>query len=311
MSVTILAVLFALMAFALIVGGRKAYKTSVARDRYDEDQAGPIAAMVIGGLLSLVTVGLLAYGSVTVVKANEVGVPVTLGKISESPIQSGPHFKAPWTDVEKLPTRPVTVEGQFTVRTSQAGKVTVNMATRWATDKPSASELYRQARTGDEDDISDKIVLKSLGQAVNQVYVSKTNVEASNERGVIAGEVNAALARLMKPYGITITDTNLRSAEPDEATQAAIATLAAEQQKTAVAAQAKITAENEAKTRLAIANGIKDAANATKNLSPEALASACLSANERAVNYAASKGVSVYVNLCGGTSSPNVIVNQK
>ena len=289
------------------------------RSAYTGKPAEPDSAFVTAwsaAAVSLAAIGVLftALASTVVVSANQVGVPTTFGKIG-APIQSGINVTSPFTKVNKLPTRPVTVEltDKEAVRaaTSQAGSYTVEISTRWATDRANANKLFLQARTGDEGKISNDIVAKSLRQAVNDVYAGFTNVDANERRAEISALVNSRLSALMSTYGIEITDVNLRSSVPDDATKAAIASFAAEQQKTKVAEQAELTAKADAKARLATANGIRDAANATKDLSPEAQASACLSAAERTIKAAADKGISVYVPLCGTGAGTPVIVNQK
>jgi regulator of protease activity HflC (stomatin/prohibitin superfamily) len=325
--IAILALVFAAIALAfrrMAKAERDAYPAKLeayeSSNRYGITRPAAPEEGVVPALTAVVAVfGVLAalffgLSITTVVSANQVGVPTTFGKVGQ-PVQSGINVTSPFTKVNKLPTRPVTVEltDEDAVRaaTSQAGSYTVEISTRWATDRNNANKLYLQARTGDEDKISKDIVAKSLRQAVNDVYAGFTNVDANERRAEISALVNKRLSALMLSYGIEITDVNLRSSVPDDATKAAIASFAAEQQKTKVAQQAKLTAEAEAASRLATANGVRDAANATKNLSPEAQASACLAATERAIKVAADKGISVYVPLCGNSAGTPVIVNQK
>lgn len=262
----------------------------------------------VAGVVFLLLGGLFVLLASTVqVKATEVGVPVTFGKIGK-PVQSGLHGVNPFTQVNKLPTRPVTVDQQVNAATSQAGTYTVDISARWATDRENASKLYQQARTGDEDAISNKIVSKSLSQAVNDVYAGFTNVEANEKRTTIAPEVARRLSILMLPYGIDVTDVNLRSSVPDDKTSDSIKALAAEQQKTKLADQARLTAIAEANARVETAKGVSRSAKELASLSKNEQDAAKVQAWERVIKDAAGRGVPVYTDPFGGTS-PGVVVN--
>jgi regulator of protease activity HflC (stomatin/prohibitin superfamily) len=254
----------------------------------------------IAGGVFLVLIGIVVWGFVafTQVKATEVGVPVTFGKVG-APLESGVHWVKPWTNVEKFPIRPLTTEQQVGVRTAEGGKVTAQVAARWVVIKEKASETYFQARTGDDDEIQKRIVDPNLRQAVNTVYSGKTNIDAANDRTEAPDAILTEARRLLAPYGIDVTTVLLRQVDPDDGTARAVAQFAAEQQKTRIAEQAKLTAIQQAAANLEAAKGLKAAAGELPNLSPEQAVQVCAQTWERMAAKAIEAGVSLYTSPCG------------
>jgi regulator of protease activity HflC (stomatin/prohibitin superfamily) len=241
---------------------------------------------------------------VTIVRANEVGVPVTFGRIGE-PLQSGPHITAPWTDVQTLPTRPRTFQATAKVRTGESGSVTIRMSGRWATNRAAAATLYQQARTGDEDRIQNEIIGPNLVGAAGAFYGGLTNFDAVSgaKWAANAAGSQAIASRYLDRYGITVDSVLVREVIPDKATEDAIGRYAAQQRATNVAIEAQKTAAAEAKRRQIEAEGLAAAAGVTKNLTPSELATLCLQATERIAEANAVKGIPTYVSACGGGST--------
>jgi regulator of protease activity HflC (stomatin/prohibitin superfamily) len=272
--------------------------------RLNDVRAGSFAFRIAAFVLAGLTILALLTSSFTIVGANEVGVPKTLGKIG-SPVQSGPHLIAPWTSVEKLPTRPRTVTTVTNVRTSQSGHAAIRIATRWNTDRQDASELYQQARTSDEGKIEKDIITPQVDGAANEFYGTVTNVDAitgSNWSQNALG-VQAKVQERLQRYGIHLVDVQIREVNPDSATDQALAQVAAQQRQTEIAIESKTTAEKQAGQRLAEATGIKNAADKLKDLTPGQVNLLCLQAAERVMNENVAKGIPTYVTPCGGGST--------
>lgn len=261
----------------------------------------PAAFVGVGGAFIAFGLLILILCSFTLVKATEVGIPVAFGKVGK-PMAAGVHWTKPWVSVETYPIRPLTTEQTVDVRTSEGGKVTARVAARWVVIEEKASETYFQARTGDENAIQEKIVDPNLRQAVNTVYSAKTNVDAANDRTDAPGKILTEANRLLADYGIKMSTVLLRQVDPDEQTARAVASYAAEQQKTRIAEQATKTAEQEAARNKVSAEGVKDAAaQLPSGLSEQQVALLCAQAWERVAASAVEKGVALYTAPCGGS----------
>lgn len=297
--VTVLIVLTALVAIAGLIG------LFVFED-------GRVAAGVTFGVAGVILLLLLGFGTVRTVGPTEVGIPVSFGTVG-NPLQPGVHIVAPWVDVETYPTRPVTVElsgeSKILARTADAGQMGVEVAARWKVDPTKAKALYMQVRTGDDDRISQDIIVKNLRQAVGQVYSVTGNLDALNDRTRTTDAITEQLSEQLTPYGITVEDVNLRSVEPDDKTANTIALYASQQQATRIAEEAKKTATIEAQRRLIEANGLEAAAKAVTGVTADEAAVLCLQVWQQVVAKAIDAGVPVYTNPCAAGGASSVIVD--
>lgn len=312
MTSVVFSVVLALVGFSLLLIARrrgpataKVVKSGKKGDgREVAVISGGRAGLLLGGAFSLLLAAVVILAAMfTLVRAVEVGVPVTFGQVGE-PLRPGVHFVAPWTSVETYPTRPLTVETNVTARTAEGGQVQVRVANRWAVQPDQARTLYFLARTGDEERISAEVVEKSLAQAVGVAYSRMTNVDAANDRENPPKAIQEELQELLRPYGITSNAVLLRSVEPDDRTAAAIANFAAQQQATRIAREAAATAQQEAARRIIEAEGLKKAAEQIPNLNAAQVQALCAQAWERMQAEAIKARQPLYTGPCSSGQTP-------
>jgi regulator of protease activity HflC (stomatin/prohibitin superfamily) len=309
----LIAILLILAIIAFIIGAVKPVYTQVDSYRGTKEEL-PIrkTAYWVGTGIAAIAGIITFFSSFTLVQATEVGVPVAWGRVGTA-LPSGVHFVAPWVKVETYPTRPVTVElaadEKVLARTADAGQMTVEIAARWRVEPSRATELYLQVRTGDDDRISQEIIIKNLRQAVGQIYSVTGNLDALNDRVKTTQLIKEQLDEQLWKYGIIIDDINLRSVEPDEKTAATISQYASQQQATRIAEEAKKTAQIEAERRLIEAQGLEKSAKAVANLSSAQLQVVCMQVWQQVVTRGIDHSTPVYTNPCANTGS--IIVNGK
>jgi regulator of protease activity HflC (stomatin/prohibitin superfamily) len=192
-------------------------------------------------------------------------------------------------------------------RTADAGQVRTEVAARWNVDPARARDLYMQVRTGDDEKISQDVVVKNLRQAVGSVYSRMGTLTALNDRARTTSSIRDSLAEQLAPYGIDVEDVNLRSAEPDERTAAVVARRAQQEQETQIAVEAKKTALVEAQRRKIEADGLRDAATALRGITPAEAGILCQQVWERAVARTSEAGTSLYTSPCGGGSAGVIV----
>lgn len=270
-----------------------------------------------GGVVMLVAfIVLLGFQSVHLVRATDVGVPVSFGKVGD-PVQPGVVFTAPWTDIETYPTRPLAIETCPAVNTRDAARVETCVQVRWHASNKTANTLYYQARTGDDEKIGKEIVTPAAKQALGEVWARVPNTEAvarvvPNHTGTDAEElldpgaqmsdvIAAQLTGLLQRYGIDVTSVAIREIRPDKVVSAAISNRAAQAQKTEQAILAQQTAIEEGKARKLEATALRAALGELPALTFEQQQALCVQAWERQL----SAGRTVYDSPCGtgaGTS---------
>lgn len=256
----------------------------------------------------LLAVGVILSQSIRVVGANEVGVGVTLGRVDKNPIGSGPALVAPWTDVEKLPTRPKTYVFDVPARTNEQGQATVQLQVRWATDRDKAADLYLQARTGDSETIERDIVNVQATAAAVNILGKKTNVEVVNGAHWTDNSeaIQRDLTERISGYGVVVRegDVQIKAVNASKETQLAIDRLAAQVNLTKVAAQSRLTAVEQAAQQKEAANGLVAAAKLLGQITPEQTRLLELQAGERIMNRNADEGIPTYT--LPGQGSPGV-----
>ncbi|MFF3887967.1 prohibitin family protein [Streptomyces sp. NPDC001914] len=272
----------------------------------------PSGGWMLGAALSVVA-GLLAgvFACVHVVSASEVGVPVTFGKTG-TPLNSGIHFKSPFTDVTSFSTRPVDLDlngkDVVEVRSSQGGVLYADVTIKWAVVPAEAVELYRLA--GSEDAVEERLVLPDSREIIRNVFAKHTSEEGyASAREQISSEIAALVKERLAPRGIDVTSVNLRNVKPSEKLQDQIDKKIQQEQATERATEAARTAKAEAERKRIEAEGIARANKIIeRSLNDKVLYNQCLEAYKEAA-----KANPVYAVPCGTDSNgtPVIVDNGK
>lgn len=151
----------------------------------DELRWGNVILAVIGGIFALV----LAWGSFVVIGAEEVGVPVTLGKIGDTPAY-GITGKAPlitsYVRFEKT-TQRMSLKDQTYTKDLQPAEVKYTFTYKIVPEK--ACELYKSAGKGYEN----KLIDPALDDALKGVFGKWTATELVANRNTVANQIESRL----------------------------------------------------------------------------------------------------------------------
>lgn len=261
----------------------------------------------IGAALSAVAAVLAgAFACLHVVRAYEVGVPVTFGKVGK-PLYSGVQFKSPFTEVTSFSTRPVDLDlydkDVVEVRSAQGGILYADVTIKWAVIPAKAVELYRLA--GSEEAVQERLVLPDSREIIRNVFAKHTSEEGyATAREQIGSEIAALIKERLAPRGIDVTTVNLRNVKPSDKLQDQIDKKLQQEQTTERAVEAARTAKAEAERKrieaegIARANGILE-----KSLTDKVLYNQCLEAYKEAA--AANP---VYAVPCGTDSNGTPVI---
>ncbi|NBM16179.1 prohibitin family protein [Streptomyces sp. GC420] len=273
----------------------------VARARSSSQlRLGAVAALIGGVFFGVAS-------SVYVVSAYEVGVPVLFGKVG-TPMTSGMHLKAPFTDVTSFSTRPVDLnlsdKDVVEVRSSQGGVMYAELTVKWAVTPAKAVELYRLA--GSEDAIQQRLVYPDSREIVRNVFARYTSEEGyTSAREKINAEIGRLVKERLAPRGIDVTAVNLRNVKPSDSLQEQIDRKIQQKEATERAVEASRTAEEEAKRRKIEAEGIARANKILNDsLTDKVLMNQCIEAYKEAA-----KENPVYAVPCGSGDGAPVIVD--
>lgn len=212
-------------------------------------------------LLVILVLGILNIFSIfTIVPAGAVGVQDTFGNVDPQFLNSGIHFKAPWTGVIIMSTR---TESNNMIGGDDASSLTVegvtvsiDCTTLYHMDPDKAPEVYRTLGT----DFVNKILVPEIRGALrSEIAKYKAEDIYSNERGLIADNVKNNLNQKLNARGIYIDDFIIRRVIlPDSIQNAINAKQQMEQQIQQKQFEVDV-AKAEADRKRAEAQGISDA----------------------------------------------------
>lgn len=217
---------------------------------------------MITGLVSLVAFVMLGFATTTIVPARQVGIPVTFG-VAGNAMPNGFNLKAPWTDVELMPTTPQALDavGDKATKAKDVDNsdVFVYNNVRWSIVEKQAASIYYDAK--DFDNVSDMFIQPSLRTAV--ATVMSTYAPLSDKKPGNAEVADAIKAELQKRVGdrFTIDSVNVTFIDVSQATKDRIAALNAERANTRIAEQKEQTAAAEARANKILADSIKNDPN--------------------------------------------------
>lgn len=169
-------------------------------DEYDELRWGNLVLTVIGAILALVVV----FGSFTVINAEQVGIPVTLGKVGKSPAY-GLTMKWPvitkYVKFEKT-TQRMSLTDQTYTKDLQPAEVKYTFTYKIVSDR--ACDLYVLAGKGYEN----KLIDPALDDALKGIFGRWTATELVANRNTVANEIEQRLREEL-PEGF-FTDMSIK-----------------------------------------------------------------------------------------------------
>lgn len=200
------------------------------------------AKIVKKGLIGLLVIIIIItfFCSITTVQSGEVGLKVRFGKIVDTSIGEGVHFKVPYIEriVKvniKVQKTELTVEGS----TKDMQIINTTIAVNYHVDKDKASSLYKSVGKKYSETVLDPAIKESIKTAIAQ-YNSE---EITTKRGEVSTSCLSAIQNKVEKYGIIIDDFNLTDFSfSDEYTRAIESKQVAEQnlEKAKLDAEAKL-----------------------------------------------------------------------
>jgi hypothetical protein len=251
--------------------------------------------------------------------ANEVGIPVSVGRIGAPQGPGGMHVKAPWTNIEKLSVLPYTADAiDVRLRTNEGGEFAARFTPRWHTTKDAATDLYRNRRTSDEATITKQVVNPLLGGMASEIAKTLDNDATLDAKGAVirqgvtntstltfARTVQDVLTPRLLTKGIVLDDLTINGDFTlSDTMRSALANLAASKSRTKNAVQDVQTAVQEAAAAKARAAGARDAtAEIPATVTAQQVAMYCAQVWAAEAKRATEKGVSLYTVPCGSAAS--------
>lgn len=239
-----------------------------------------VAAIVVVALI-------VVFSAFTVVPAGSTGVVVTLGKVSETPLQEGLHLKIPLVQtVEIISNKIQKIEVDAPAVSKDLQSISSSIAVNFRVGNKSSAYIYKNIGR----DYQSVVLLPAVQESMKSVTAKYTAEELITERAQVGQEVQEALSNKVSNYGVVIEKFNIVnfefSAEFDKAIEAK---QVAEQNliKTKTEQeQAIVIAEAEAKKKLIEAEAEAEAILKKAQAQAEANRKIAASLSEEMIEYA-------------------------
>lgn len=173
-----------------------------------------VAAIVVVALI-------VVFSAFTVVPAGSTGVVVTLGKVSETPLQEGLHLKIPLVQtVEIISNKIQKIEVDAPAVSKDLQSISSSIAVNFRVGNKSSAYIYKNIGR----DYQSVVLLPAVQESMKSVTAKYTAEELITERAQVGQEVQEALSNKVSDYGVVIEKFNIVnfefSAEFDKAIEA-------------------------------------------------------------------------------------------
>ncbi|DAZ90103.1 TPA_asm: membrane protein, Band-7 -like [Mycobacterium phage prophiFVLQ01-1] len=236
-------------------------------DRVAENRGISKLTIIAGvAILALATI-ILAFGCFTIVATRSVGIVTTFGKPSGTTLQNGLHVKAPWSNVTEMDgaiqNDVFNGEHRVKIRLGNNSTADADVNVRWQIKADAADVLFVQYKTFDN--VKSNLVTRSLQSAMNETFASfdpLTPKNATNgaDLGTLSREVQKRLNDKISAQ-IDVLEVNVPIIDYDQQTEDKINQFNAEKANTAVAEQAKQTAQAQADANKILASSVSNDPN--------------------------------------------------
>lgn len=188
-------------------------------------------------LFSLGWLVLILFGCFSSVKTGEVGIKTRFGKITDTYLAEGMHFKAPYEKIEKINIKVQKYENEEVLETSTKDMQVINsikIAVNYQIEEKKAVDLFRRVGKGYEETVLEP----AIQETVKGVMSKYTSEELITKRSEVAADMQETLAEKTKEYGINIISVSIKNFNFSQEYNASI-------ERKAVAEQEVLTAQQE------------------------------------------------------------------
>lgn len=205
---------------------------------------------VFGGVATVLAVVLLVIGCLTIVPTGHTGVVTNFGKVGEQTLDSGVHFKAPWTKIVKMDNRTQKESLEMACFSSDIQEVNITYTVNYRIQSANAQTIYKTIGKK----YYDTVITPCIQESLKTVVARYTAEELVGSRANLAKEVDEMLSNKLKNYNIELINTSVENIDfTDSFTNAVEEKQVAQQNKLKAETQAEqkiIEAEAEAKAKL-------------------------------------------------------------
>ena len=164
----------------------------------------------IGKIIAAAVVAILVisivFGSFVVIPAGHTGVVVTLGKVSDTVLQEGMHFKIPFAqEIVQIDNRIVKLEVSTEAFSKDLQTVSTVLAVNYRIAKNMSYSIYKEVGAAFEE----VLVSPAVNEALKAVVAKYTASDLVASRSEVSLQLDTELNEKLNARGIYIEDLNI------------------------------------------------------------------------------------------------------
>lgn len=163
-----------------------------------------IALGFVAALLFL----LFSAGPLVVVGAGYRGVVMNFGKVQDTILDEGLHFRIPiMTEIKQMSVRVQKTDILAQVGSRDLQDVKLDVAVNWHIDPLKVNKVYQNI--GDETQVVNRILIPAVGEVVKAAAAKKNAEEILTKRPELKAEIDDNLDERLANYGIILDSVSL------------------------------------------------------------------------------------------------------
>ncbi|KRF43688.1 prohibitin family protein [Paenibacillus sp. Soil787] len=163
-----------------------------------------VKSMNVG--VGVVVVLVLGFSMFSTVENGHIGFRKTLGSVSSTPLEPGPHWKWPFiTSIITVNTQVAKAESDAAASSKDLQPVHSHVAVNYTIDKGSAYDLLKDVGT----DFDSKVISPHVQEIFKEVTAKYSAEELISKREQVALETNDLLKKSLNGYHIDVKDISI------------------------------------------------------------------------------------------------------
>lgn len=165
----------------------------------------PVGGIIVWSLLGVVFL-IAVLNSFAIVQYGHVGLYKTLGKLGDSTLMPGIHFKIPFVQkIIQVNVQVTKVEADTSASSKDLQPVSTHVALNYAVNKESAYNLMNNIGSS----FDTIIVAPAIQEIVKEVTAKYAAEDLIAKRDVVANEIRDLLTKRMARYDLVVHDINI------------------------------------------------------------------------------------------------------
>ncbi len=165
----------------------------------------PIKKIVIAVIAAAILI-FVAFNSFTIVQAGHTGVMINFGKVADTVLEEGLHFKIPFvSEIVQVDNRVMKTEVDSNAASKDLQTISSKVSVNYRVNKSSSADIYRNVGS----DFANVIVNPAIQECVKSVAAKYTAEQLITNRMTVSSEMESEISQKINPYGLSIEVFNI------------------------------------------------------------------------------------------------------